>query len=132
MEPVDLLSALNGARVVTCSNANFSPPENLLRPDRGVDMSGGWESSRTQEGRGKYGPQGALRGQERKEWVVVKMAATGVLRYAEVDTAFHPGNYPKACSLEAVLSDEVGRETRYACTRLIGRTSRPSTQSGQQ
>lgn len=70
-------------------------------------MSGGWESSRTQEGRGKYGPGGALQGQERKEWVVVKMATTGVLSYAEVDTAFHPGNYPKACTLEATLSDEV-------------------------
>ena len=57
-------------------------------------MSDGWETRRSQLNRGKYGPGGALEGQERKEWVIVKMGTTGVVTYVEVDTAFHPGNYP--------------------------------------
>ena len=57
-------------------------------------MSDGWETRRSQEDRGKYGPGGKLEGKERKEWVVAKLAGTGVVRWVEVDTAFHLGNYP--------------------------------------
>ena len=57
-------------------------------------MSDGWETRRSQVGRGKYGHGKELEGKERKEWVVAKLAGTGVVRYAEIDTAFHPGNYP--------------------------------------
>jgi len=35
-----------------------------------------------------------LFGKERKEWVVARLAGTGNVEYVEVDTAFHPGNYP--------------------------------------
>ncbi len=35
-----------------------------------------------------------MEGKERKEWVVAKLAGTGVVRWVELDTAFHPGNYP--------------------------------------
>ena len=92
--PINLLSPLFGARVIACSDANFSPPGNLLLPGRGVDMSDGWETRRSQVGRGKYGKAGAMEGQERSEWVVLKMATSGVIRHIEVDTAYHPGNYP--------------------------------------
>jgi allantoicase len=30
------------------------------------------------------------------------------VKYVDVDTAFHPGNYPTACAVEATLSEEVG------------------------
>jgi allantoicase len=74
-------------------------------------------------GRGKYGKGGALEGKERKEWVVGKLGATGVIRYIEVDSAYHVGNYPvvcvfirflslsdtdpQACAIEATLCEEV-------------------------
>lgn len=57
-------------------------------------MSDGWETRRSQVNRGKYGSGGVLEGQERKEWVVVKFGGRGMVRWVEVDTAFHPGNYP--------------------------------------
>ncbi|ORX40249.1 allantoicase [Kockovaella imperatae] len=104
-EPINLLSPLTSARIIACSDANFSPPGNLLLPGRGFDMSDGWETRRSQVGRGKYAPGGVLAGQERREWVVIKMSCPGVLRWVEVDTAFHPGNYPVACKVEANLSD---------------------------
>ncbi|WVQ80557.1 allantoicase [Cryptococcus sp. DSM 104549] len=106
LEPTNLLSPLIGGRIISCSDANFSPPHNLLLPGRGVDMSDGWETRRSQEGRGKYAPGGLLYEQERKEWVIAKLGVSGVIRWVEVDTAFHPGNYPRECSLEATLSSD--------------------------
>ncbi|WWD18333.1 allantoicase [Kwoniella shandongensis] len=106
IDPVNLLSPLIGARIISCSDANFSPPQNLLLPGRGFDMSDGWETRRSQEGRGKYAIGGPLEGQERKEWVVAKLGVTGVIRWVEVDTAFHPGNYPAACAIEATLVED--------------------------
>lgn len=105
-QPMNLLSPLIGGHIVNCSDANFSPPENLLRLGRGHDMSDGWETRRSQVGRGKYAPGAALAGQERKEWVVAKLGTTGVVQYVEIDTAYHPGNYPVAASVEATLSSE--------------------------
>lgn len=78
-----------------------------MLPTRGVDMSDGWETRRSQHNRGKYAPGQPLHGQERCEWVIARLAAQGVVGYVEVDTAFHPGNYPVGCKVEAILSDEV-------------------------
>ena len=59
-------------------------------------MSDGWETRRSQHERGKYAKGGPLYGVERSEWVIIKFGAggKGVVRFVEVDTAFHPGNYP--------------------------------------
>lgn len=105
VEPINLLSPLIGGHVVTCSDANFSPPVNLLRSGRGIDMSDGWETRRSQIGRGKYAPGAPLEGQERKEWVIGKLGSSGNIQYVEVDTAFHPGNYPVATQIEATYHD---------------------------
>jgi allantoicase len=120
VEPLNLLSPLLSARIVACSDANFSPPGNLLLPGRGTDMSDGWETRRSQVNKGKYAPGGPLHGKERSEWVVARLAGTGTVSYVEVDTAYHPGNYPvvrlahspsrddsqQACKVEAILSDK--------------------------
>ncbi|WRT67625.1 allantoicase [Kwoniella shivajii] len=100
-EAIDLLSPLIGGRIISCSDANFSPPQNLLLPGRGIDMSDGWETRRSQHQRGKYSSSGPLANQERKEWVIAKLGVEGLISYVEVDTAFHPGNYPVACAIEA-------------------------------
>ena len=60
-------------------------------------MSDGWETRRSQVGHGKYAKGGAQEGEERSEWVLVKMSCQGVLRWVEIDTAYHPGNYPVVC-----------------------------------
>jgi allantoicase len=59
-------------------------------------MSDGWETRRSQHERGKYAKGGSLYGVERSEWAIIKLGAggRGVVRFVEVDTAFHPGNYP--------------------------------------
>ena len=62
-------------------------------------MSDGFETKRSQKGRGKYAKSQPLEGKERKEWAVLKMSCTGVVKWVEVDTAFHPGNYPVVSDL---------------------------------
>lgn len=64
-------------------------------------MSDGWETRRSQHERGKYAQGGPLFGVERSEWAIIKFGAggKGVVRFVEVDTAFHPGNYPVVSGL---------------------------------
>ncbi|OWZ72791.1 allantoicase [Cryptococcus neoformans] len=121
LEPTNLLSPLIGGRIISCSDAQFSPPGNLLLPGRGIDMSDGWETRRSQENRGKYAPGGPLAGQERKEWAVAKLGVPGIVRWVEVDTAFHPGNYPKACAVEATLSSDENLSTA-SWTTIVRKT----------
>ncbi|WVQ72811.1 allantoicase [Cryptococcus sp. DSM 104548] len=121
LEATNLLSPLIGGRIITCSDAQFSPPGNLLLPGRGFDMSDGWETKRSQAGRGKYGPGGNLEGQERKEWVVARLGVPGVISHVEVDTAFHPGNYPRECSIEATLTPDESLDSAE-WTTIVRRT----------
>lgn len=105
---INLASAVLSARAVAASDANFAPPRNLLLPGRGHDMSDGWETRRS---RARTVPD------ERQEWAVIKLACKGTILYTEVDSAWHVGNYPVACSLEAALSD--GEPTEW--TTLVSK-----------
>jgi allantoicase len=69
-------------------------------------MSDGWETRRSQVGRGKYGSGGEREGMERKEWALLKLGCKGVIRYTEVDTAYHPGNYPVVRTISLYLASE--------------------------
>ena len=105
-------------------------------------MSDGWETRRSQNERGKYAEGGPLYGVERSEWAIIKFGAggRGVVRFVEVDTAFHPGNYPvvrctpermytkadsQACKIEATLiegdmPDESTKWTTIVEKKLLG------------
>lgn len=45
-EMVDLAAAANGAKSVLCNDMFFSHMDNLIMPDRGVNMGDGWETKR--------------------------------------------------------------------------------------
>lgn len=93
---IDLAAVENGARVLTCSDMFFGHRHNLIMPGRAVNMSDGWETKR------RRGPG--------HDWVIIKLAARGLIHQVEVDTSYFRGNYPESCSLEACnaegLSDE--------------------------
>jgi allantoicase len=55
-------------------------------PGFGRDMSDGWETRR------RRGPG--------HDWVVVRLAAAGIIDRVEIDTAFFKGNYPDSFSLD--------------------------------
>jgi hypothetical protein len=86
-------------------------------------MSDGWETRRSQNERGKYAKGGPLYGVERSEWAIIKFGAggRGVVRFVEVDTAFHPGNYPVVRFL--VLTELTRRHARLRLPLL--RVTRP-------
>jgi allantoicase len=83
----DLAAAEHGGDVLACSDMFFGPKHNLIMPGRAVNMSDGWETKR------RRGPG--------HDWVIVRLAAEGLVRRIEVDTNHFKGNYPDTCSLEA-------------------------------
>jgi len=91
----DLAAAEHGADVLECSDMFFGPKHNLIMPGRAVNMSDGWETKR------RRGPG--------HDWVIVKLAASGILRRVEIDTNHFKGNFPDTCSIEGTESLEGGQ-----------------------
>ncbi len=90
-EIVDLAAAQNGALAVQCNDMFFSHMNNLIMPDRGVNMGDGWETKRN-------------RTPNNRDWVIVRLAHKGIIRKALIDTGHFKGNYPDAFTLEGTNS----------------------------
>lgn len=82
----DLAAAEHGGDVLACSDMFFGPKHNLIMPGRAANMSDGWETKR------RRGPG--------NDWVIVQLAAEGLVRRIEVDTNHFKGNYPDTCSID--------------------------------
>ncbi len=93
----DLAALANGGLTLACSDAFFSPMNNLLLPGRPDDMGGGWETRR------RRGPG--------HDWILVKLGARGAPALVEVDTRHFKGNFPDRCSLEAIDARDGARIT---------------------
>ena len=83
---VDLAAAEHGALVVACNDMFFGSRHNLIMPGRGANMGDGWETKRSR----REGP----------DWVVVRLAAEGIIERAIVDTLHFKGNAPDSASIE--------------------------------
>jgi allantoicase len=93
---VDLAALENGGRVVGCSDAFYAAASNLLLPGRATGMAQGWENAR------RRGPG--------HDYVIVALAARGVLRHVEIDTSCFVGNAPERVRLLAAdVPDPGGR-----------------------
>jgi allantoicase len=82
----DLAALTNGALVVACSDMFFGKSQSLIFPGRSTYMGDGWETRR------RRGPG--------HDWIIVRLAARGVIERIEVDTDHFKGNAPESCSLE--------------------------------
>jgi allantoicase len=91
---VDLAAAEHGGVVVRCSDMFFGSRHNLIMPGDAVNMGDGWETKR------RRGPG--------HDWTIVRLAARGTIRRAEIDTRHYKGNAPGEFSLDAcvVAADE--------------------------
>jgi allantoicase len=98
---VDLAATCTGGRVEACSNMFFSSPANALGPGRAQVMSDGWETARRRD--------------DGNDWLVVRLAAPGVLQHAVIDTSRFVGNAPG----HARLSDAGTGAELLPRTRLI-------------
>lgn len=84
---IDLVSVLNGARVVGTNGSGYGPPINMLMPWKGQNMSDAWETRRRRE--------------PGFDWAIIAFAAPARIERIEIDTAFHKGNYPAQCAVHA-------------------------------
>lgn len=75
---LDLAGVLNGGAIEDASDRFYSPPLNLILPDRSRKMDDGWENRRRRDGG--------------NDWVRLRLAAQGEIRAVEIDTANYKGN----------------------------------------
>jgi allantoicase len=84
---IDLAALENGGRVTGCSDAFFASAGNLILPGRATGMAQGWENARRRD--------------PGHDYVIVALAAPGVLRHVEIDTSCFVGNAPDRVRLLA-------------------------------
>jgi len=85
---LDLAAMENGGLVVSCSDMFFGHRHNLILPGRSTHMGDGWETKR------RRGPG--------HDWIVVRLAARGILHRVEVDTDHFKGNAPGSFAVETL------------------------------
>ncbi|MFI7144788.1 allantoicase [Nonomuraea sp. NPDC050022] len=88
---LDLAALANGGRVIACSNEFYSAPDNVLAPGLARHQAEGWETARRREAG--------------NEWLVIRLAARGVIRLAEIDTTNLLFNAPGWVSLTGYDGD---------------------------
>ncbi|MBM7066366.1 allantoicase [Actibacterium sp. 188UL27-1] len=86
-QEIDLVSALNGGRILAFSDAHYGDYMRLLAPGRGINMGDGWETRRRRE--------------PGYDWMVLALGARGQIDRAVIDTAHFKGNFPDRFSLQA-------------------------------
>jgi allantoicase len=110
---VDLAAAENGGLVLGCNDMFFGSRHNLVMPGRSVNMGDGWETKRSR----REGP----------DWVVVRLAAEGVIERVEMDTNHFKGNFPESAALHGIRAaanastDELLKD-ESAWSELLART----------
>ena len=92
----DLAALKNGGLVVACSDMFFGHRHNLIFPGRSTHMGDGWETRR------RRGPG--------HDWIVVRLAARGVISQIELDTDHFKGNAPESCSVEVCDAPDLAPE----------------------
>lgn len=100
---VDLIAARHGGLALACSDMFFSSMNNLILPNVAAHMGEGWETRR------RRGPG--------FDWVLIRLASPGILRWVELSTHHYKGNYPDRCTLEGIHAP------KQPITELIANTS---------
>lgn len=84
---IDLVSALNGGRILAFSDAHYGDYARLLAPAAPLNMGDGWETRRRRE--------------PGYDWILLALGARGTIEKVVIDTAFFKGNYPDKAWLQA-------------------------------
>lgn len=94
--PLDLAAGELGGRVTASSNAFYGTPDNLLAPGLARTMGEGWETARRRD--------------DGNDWVVVRLAARGQVRSADLDVTHFKGNAPGSAALHGCDGDPSGAD----------------------
>ena len=87
----DLLSVLNGSKIVAWSDEHFGKAENLLLPFKSKNMGNGWETRR-RRGAGF-------------DWVIIKLGKPGFIENFDIQTHYFKGNFPSFCTVQSYFSN---------------------------
>ncbi|NBH04682.1 allantoicase [Amycolatopsis sp. SID8362] len=101
LDALDLAALENGAVVTGCSNKFYSSPNNLLSPGLAAHQAEGWETARRRD--------------DGNDWVTLRLAGAGHVRFAELDTSNLKGNAPGWASVS-------GRDTYGEWVDLLPKT----------
>lgn len=111
---VDLAALANGAVVTGCSDMFYSSPANVIMPGLARHQAEGWETARRRDGG--------------NDWIVLRLAAPGVVHLAEVDTANLRFNAPAEARIRGADARTSSLEDEAAWFDLLPRTPlRPDT-----
>lgn len=111
-ELTDLVSILNGGKVLVCNDMFFGSKDNLISPGRSSNMGDGWETKRKR-----------IPGHD---WVILKLGIPGEIKKIIVDTNFFKGNYPDRCSIEYCYSPETDSD-KITSSDVIWKVLLPET-----
>ncbi len=103
--PLDLAALEHGGYVVGCSDRFYGSPNNLLLPGLAATMGEGWETRRRRDGG--------------HDWVLVRLAAPGRIRLAELDTTHFKGNAPGYAALRGSVASGAGLDEPGAWFDLL-------------
>jgi len=104
---VNLASERLGAAAIAANDDFFAPKENLVKDSAAVFREGEY----TDRGKWMDGWETRRRRTPGFDWCIVRLALPGIIRGVVADTSFFKGNYPEACSIEAMDGNpELGGE----------------------
>ena len=101
LDALDLAALENGALVTGCSNRFYSSPNNILSPGLAAHQAEGWETARRRD--------------DGNDWVTLRLAGAGIVRFAELDPSNLKGNAPGWASVS-------GRDTYGEWVPLLPKT----------
>jgi len=85
---VELSALKKGGSIIAYNDAHYGDLWALLSEGRGKTMGDGWETRRRRE--------------PGNDWIIIALAARGVVEAIEIDTAHFKGNFPESASVEGV------------------------------
>jgi allantoicase len=101
-EPIDLLVDLAadrvGGMVIAANDDFFAPKENLVKDSAPVSKPGEY----TARGKWMDGWETRRRREPGHDWAMIRLGLRGIIRHVVVDTSHFTGNFPEACSIEAI------------------------------
>jgi allantoicase len=104
----DLAALEFGGLIADCSDMFYGSPNNLISPGHARIMGEGWETARRRD--------------DGNDWVLVRLAAPGVIGLAELDSTHFKGNAPGAATLRGIDARTADLADESAWRPLLERT----------
>ena len=121
---VDLASERIGGRAIAASDDFFAPKRNLVKAAAPIFI----RDKFTTRGKWMDGWESRRRRTPGYDWCVVKLGIRGRIRGVNVDTRFFTGNFPTACSIDAldtraVVSEGTASKTGAPWTEILPKSA---------